>query len=101
MYMGIPVTIWDRTRNFICYVLDDLFRHYYMMPINQKLTNILAGKELRPLTEYERNISIVLINTHYSFEPAIPLPPNAIEIAGIHAQTAQPIRDKVIIILMF
>ncbi|KAF7399117.1 hypothetical protein HZH68_007709 [Vespula germanica] len=96
IYMGIPVTIWDRTLNFICYVLDDLFRHYYMMPINQKLTNILAGKELRPLTEYERNISIVFINTHYSFEPAIPLPPNAIEIAGIHAQTAQPIRDKMI-----
>lgn len=72
-----------------------------MLPINQKLGNTITAKELRPLSEMKKKISFVFINTHHSFELAIPLPPNAIEIDGIHVQTAQSICDKVIIILTF
>lgn len=93
-YMAKPVGLWSRTLNFIYFTLDDVIRRYYTMPINQKLANEFVGKELRPLTEYEKNISILFVNTHYSFEPGIPLPPNAVEIAGIHAQAAKPVRDE-------
>ncbi|KAK2585930.1 hypothetical protein KPH14_010514 [Odynerus spinipes] len=94
LYMAKPVSLWDRTLNFIYFTLDDLLRHYYMMPINQKIANEFFGKELRPLAELEKNISVLFVNTHYSFEPSIPLPSNAIEIAGIHAQAAEPVRDE-------
>ncbi|TGZ46717.1 hypothetical protein DBV15_11966, partial [Temnothorax longispinosus] len=53
---------------------------------------------IRPLHEIEKErINIVLINTHAAFEPAIPLPPNTLEIAGLNAQAVQPIAGEVVV----
>nr|XP_012222825.1 PREDICTED: UDP-glucuronosyltransferase 2B16-like isoform X1 [Linepithema humile] len=90
-----PTGIWQRTWNALYYVVDDLIRHYYYLPNQQRLAEQYVGHEIRPLHEIEKNISIVLINTHSSFESAIPLPPNALEIGGIHAQKVQPIPGEV------
>ncbi|XP_071579254.1 UDP-glycosyltransferase UGT5-like isoform X2 [Temnothorax nylanderi] len=58
----------------------------------------LEGHAIRPLREIEKDrINIVLINSHPAFEPAIPLPPNTLEIAGLNAQTVQPIADEVVV----
>lgn len=74
--------------------MDDLIWLYYYIPISQQITNRYIGHEIRSLHEIEKNISIILINTHSAFEPGIPLPPNAIEIGGLHAQTVQRIADE-------
>jgi len=67
------------------------------MPISQRIAERYIGHEIRPLHELEKNITILLINTHPAFEPAIPLPPNAIEIGGLHAQPLQATDEKAVI----
>ncbi|XP_070154423.1 UDP-glucosyltransferase 2-like [Polyergus mexicanus] len=78
--------LWQKTWNTLYYIVDDLLRQYYYMPICQQIAEQYIGHEIRPLHELEKNISILLINTHSTFEPGIPLPPNAIEIGGLNAQ---------------
>lgn len=93
---SIPVGLWERTWNTFYYIMDDLIRQYHYLPINQQLfAEQYIGHKIRPLHEIEKTISIVLINSHSPFDNAIPLPPNALEIGGMHAQIAQPIPGEV------
>ncbi|XP_014489120.1 PREDICTED: UDP-glucuronosyltransferase 2B20-like [Dinoponera quadriceps] len=95
-HLGIagPEGFWQRTWNAINYIIDDLFRNYYYLPKAQQLAERYVGHEIRPLYEIEKDISILLINSHPAFESAIPLPPNAIEVGGMHAQTSQAASDE-------
>ncbi|EFN78744.1 UDP-glucuronosyltransferase 2B18 [Harpegnathos saltator] len=89
-----PEGFWQRMWNVINYIIDDLTRNYYYLPKTQQLAQRYVGHKIRPLSEIEKDIGIVLINSHPAFEPAIPLPPNAIEIGGMHAQNSQGIIDE-------
>jgi glucuronosyltransferase len=90
--------LWLKTWNALYYIVDDLLRHYYYLPIMQQLTEEYIGHAIRPLHEIEKDsINIVLINSHPAFEPAIPLPPNTLEIAGLNAQEVEPIADEEIV----
>ncbi|TGZ47946.1 UDP-glucuronosyltransferase 2B19, partial [Temnothorax longispinosus] len=90
--------LWLKTWNVLYYIVDDLIRYYYFLPAVQRLTEEYVGHAIRPLREIEKDrINIVLINSHPAFEPAIPLPPNTLEIAGLNAQTVQPIADEVVV----
>ncbi|XP_071625903.1 UDP-glycosyltransferase UGT5-like [Temnothorax longispinosus] len=93
-----PVGLWQKTWNTVYFIADDFIRYYYFLPIVQRLAEEYVGHAIRPLHEIEKDrINIVLINSHSAFEPAIPLPPNALEIGGFHVQAIKPIPgDKVV-----
>jgi len=77
---------------------DNLIRHYYYLPIVQRIAEKYVGHPLRPLHKIETDrINILLINSHPAFEPAIPLPPNALEVAGLNTQPVQPIDGEVVV----
>ncbi|RLU25670.1 hypothetical protein DMN91_001827 [Ooceraea biroi] len=81
-----PANLWQRTLNVLYYIIEDFIRHYYFLPASQRLAEQYVGHKIRPLRELEKTISIVLINSHFTFDNAIPLPPNTIEVGGMHAQ---------------
>ncbi|XP_072759092.1 UDP-glycosyltransferase UGT5-like [Anoplolepis gracilipes] len=91
-----PEGLWQKTWNSFYYIADDLVRNYYYMPISQRNAERYIGHAIKPLHELERNISIVLLNTHSAFEFGIPLPPNAIEIGGLHAQIIRTADEKAV-----
>lgn len=73
-------------------------RHYYFLPVAQRFAEEYVGHSIRPLYEIEKDsISIVLINSHCAIESGIPLPPNALEVGGLHAQIVQPIAGDIIV----
>ncbi|XP_071579798.1 UDP-glycosyltransferase UGT5-like [Temnothorax nylanderi] len=93
-----PEGLWLRTWNALYFFVDDLIRYYYYFPIIQRLTEEYVGHAMRPLHEIEKDrINIILINSHPAFEPAIPLPPNTLEIAGLNAQAVQPIAGEIVV----
>ncbi|XP_071579800.1 UDP-glucosyltransferase 2-like isoform X1 [Temnothorax nylanderi] len=93
-----PEGLWLKTWNALYFIVDDLIRYYYYFPIIQRLTEEYVGHAVRPLHEIEKDrINTVLINTHPAFEPAIPLPPNTLEIAGLNAQAVQPIAGEIVV----
>ncbi|KMQ88824.1 udp-glucuronosyltransferase 2b1, partial [Lasius niger] len=89
-----PINLWQKSLNALYYIVGDFIRHFYYTPNSQRIAEQYIGHKIRPLHELEKNITIVLINTHSAFEPGIPLPPNAIEIGGLHAQPVQRIADE-------
>ncbi|XP_011860567.1 PREDICTED: UDP-glucuronosyltransferase 2B19-like isoform X2 [Vollenhovia emeryi] len=93
-----PEGLLLRTWNVVYFIIDNLVRKYYFLPITQQLAEEYIGHAIRPLREIEKDsINIVLINTHPAFESAIPLPPNTLEIAGLNAQDVQPIAGEVVV----
>lgn len=93
-----PEGLWLRTWNALYYVVDDLMRHYYFLPTVQRMAEEYIGHPIRRLREIEKDsIDIVLLNSYSAFESAIPLPPNTFEIAGLNAQTMQPIPGEEIV----
>ncbi|XP_025990738.1 UDP-glycosyltransferase UGT5 isoform X2 [Solenopsis invicta] len=95
-----PIGLWLRTLNVLYYIADNCIRHYYFLPIVQRIAEEYMGHAIRPLHEIEKDsINIVLINTHSAFEPGIPLPPNTLEIAGLNAQAVEPFAGEVVVTL--
>ncbi|XP_012531533.2 UDP-glycosyltransferase UGT5 [Monomorium pharaonis] len=93
-----PVGLWQRTCNVLYYILNDFIRYYYFLPVVQQLAENYMGHAIRPLREIEKDsINIVLINTHATLESGIPLPPNTLEIAGLNAQTVEPVAGEVVV----
>lgn len=45
------------------------------------------------LSELEKNVSLVLVNSHYSLGQPRPLMPNVVEVGAMHCRPAQPLQD--------
>jgi len=73
-------------------MIDDIIRHFYFFPTCQRIAEQYVGQTITSLRELEKTISVILINTHYVINDEIPLPSNAIEIGGMHAQMQSPVR---------
>lgn len=95
--LSITTSYRDRAWNALSFMMDDFLRYYYYLPKVQELAERYVGHKLSPLLEIQRNVSILLVNTHSSFEPGIPFPSNVLQIAGMHAQAAKPITDEVML----
>ncbi|KAG5338448.1 UDB17 glucuronosyltransferase, partial [Acromyrmex heyeri] len=93
-----PIGLWQRTWSTVYFTVDNFIRHYYYLPIMQRLAEKYVGHTIRPLYEIEKNdIDIVLLNSHPAFEYGIPLSPNILEIAGLNAQDVKPIDGEIVV----
>ncbi|KAG5338450.1 UD2C1 glucuronosyltransferase, partial [Acromyrmex heyeri] len=98
-YLSIakPIGLWQRTWSTVYFTVDNFIRHYYYLPIMQRLAEKYIGHTIRPLHEIEKNINILLLNSHPAFDYGIPLPPNTLEISGLNAQAIKPIDGEIVV----
>lgn len=54
----------------------------------------VLGDPTVSLSELEKNVSMVLVNSHYSLGHPRPLMPNVVEVGGMHCRPARPLQDK-------
>lgn len=77
------LNFWERTQNFLFGVFQSLNNHLFLIP---KLDAIMH--EYLPntpsLDEINKNVSLVLLNSHASTNQPVPHVPNMIEIGGFH-----------------
>ncbi|XP_041987992.1 UDP-glucosyltransferase 2-like [Aricia agestis] len=85
--MTLPFTdqmsFYERTVNtFILF----FYIYWYEIEIRWKEQKLLEGKfgRLPPLEEIAKNTSVVLVNTHYSWNGVRILPPSVVEVGGLH-----------------
>ncbi|XP_045616802.2 UDP-glucosyltransferase 2 [Procambarus clarkii] len=65
--------------------LDFYWRYWQVIPKLQKeISAQFPG--LPPLLELERNVSLVLANTHFSMGPVLPLLPSQVDVGGMHCR---------------
>ncbi|XP_057663227.1 uncharacterized protein LOC130898167 [Diorhabda carinulata] len=91
----IPVLFMDysdrmnflqRLENTLMLVYSKFIHFYYIGPSGNEYSKKYLGVDLYQGGDILYNISLLLINRHYSFQTPKPLTPNVIEVGGIHIE---------------
>ncbi|XP_050676493.1 UDP-glucosyltransferase 2-like [Leptidea sinapis] len=95
-YLPMPLSFWQRIVNNFIYVMKtlDFWKSFPTIKSDyQTYFEPLAkarGIPLPPFEDAHRNISIMFVNSHPSFDPVRVMPPNVIDIAGYHIEDKTP-----------
>ena len=83
------MTIFQIMANFIFHNYVLYYRKFHHLPIMENTTQKYFGN-LTPLpSEIEKNISLVMVNTHHSLDYPRPLVPAMIAVGGLHIKPGQ------------
>lgn len=77
------MTFWQRFKNTIFVKFVSVQSRYYIN-VQNDIVKKHFGPEMPDIVELERDISLMLINSHQIFHGVRPLTPAVVEIAGIH-----------------
>ena len=78
----------DRLRNTIVYIFGELNRNLLFFPQQEKIMKKYFS-EAPALNELVYNASLVLLNSHWSTNMAVPRVPNMVDLGGIHVKPPQ------------
>jgi glucuronosyltransferase len=82
------MSFWERLKNTVQTEIIKLAYYYYY---SEKPTHRIASKyfdyDLPPLSDIARNVSVVLVNTHFSINEPRPTVPAVVEVGGLHIQS--------------
>ncbi|XP_049873577.1 UDP-glycosyltransferase UGT5-like [Pectinophora gossypiella] len=82
-----PESFVGRVRNWYFTVYEYLWWKYWFLPKNEELVKKYVPNLKEPvpsLFEMQRNASLILINSHFSFDPPTAYLPNVVEVGGLH-----------------
>nr|CAD7599797.1 unnamed protein product [Timema genevievae] len=83
------MTFIKRLQNFMLHVFTIISRNYYYMDRSDKQSRTYFGDEMPYVGSYETNMSIIMVNTHFSFDHPQPHVPAIIPVGGLHLKPAQ------------
>lgn len=82
------MNFWERLHNGLFGLVGDIKRYLYFYPkVNKVLQEYFPGSP--SVEELNKNISIMLLNSHVSSNQPVPRVPNMIEIGGFHISPPQ------------
>ncbi|XP_058975190.1 UDP-glucosyltransferase 2-like [Musca domestica] len=91
---GSHMSLWERTVNVLANVVDDLCLNYLMLPDHEKVYKKYFPNAKLSMDEARRNVSLVLLNDHFSLRAPRPYVPNMIEVGGLHIkQKPDPLEE--------
>ncbi|XP_026290580.2 UDP-glucosyltransferase 2-like [Frankliniella occidentalis] len=89
-----PMNLWQRARNtYQLLAAQYLFKVHIQDPSDEVVREFF-GADTPPISEMLRSTSLVMINGHVSFTLARPLPPNTLEVGGLHLKNRRPDRSS-------
>lgn len=77
------MSFYERFINFGAQVVHEIYYYYWMMQ-NDYAISKKYFENLPPLKSIAHNISLLLVNSHFSYTLPRPLVPSVIEVGGIH-----------------
>ncbi|KAJ6640035.1 UDP-glycosyltransferase UGT5 [Pseudolycoriella hygida] len=77
------MTFFQRVCNVLAYVGETLYMDWIYMPKQAKVYNEIFPDPKPTLDELLRNVSLVLVNSHFSLQFPRPYVPNMIEVGGL------------------
>jgi glucuronosyltransferase len=81
------MSFWERLRNTVqTEILKWVYYSYSEKP-TQRIISKYFGDDLPPLSDIARNVSIVLVNSHFSINQPRPTVPAVVEVGGLHIQS--------------
>ncbi|XP_071546540.1 UDP-glycosyltransferase UGT5-like [Panulirus ornatus] len=89
------MTFWQRFLNMLMHVIYPFYwRTWMVMPMIQREISRQFPK-LPSLLELEGNVSLTLLNSHFSINTPLPLLPSQVEIGTIHCRPANSLPQEV------
>ncbi|PZC79478.1 hypothetical protein B5X24_HaOG200298 [Helicoverpa armigera] len=82
-----PTSFWGRMRNLYFSMYEYIYWRYFYMEEQEQLVKKYLKDLPQPvpnLYDVERNASLILVNSHFSFDPPTAYLPNVVEIGGSH-----------------
>ncbi|KAJ8722031.1 hypothetical protein PYW08_004433 [Mythimna loreyi] len=82
-----PTSFWGRLRNLYLNIYDYFWWRFWFLPKQEELVKKYIPDLPQPvpsLYELQKNASLLLLNTHFSFQSPVAFLPNIVEIGGLH-----------------
>ncbi|XP_021942239.1 UDP-glucuronosyltransferase 2C1-like isoform X3 [Zootermopsis nevadensis] len=80
------MTFFQRLHNTAIYVWNSVLWHALLMPMNEVAMRYHFGRGPPSVWEAEKNVSLVMVNSHWSQSYPLPLLPAVIQLGNIHIQ---------------
>nr|XP_022913455.1 UDP-glucuronosyltransferase 1-9-like [Onthophagus taurus] len=87
------MTFYEKILNTIVLHLTKTWHKYYPNDETNKFIQEMFGRNTPHVDELRKNVSLVMVNSHFSIQQSRPIPPNFIEIGGIHLKS-NPVLPK-------
>nr|XP_053653646.1 UDP-glycosyltransferase UGT5-like [Cherax quadricarinatus] len=89
-----PMSLWHRFHNALVHIGFALYwRKWTIVPLIQKEISA-QFPELPLLLDLERNVSLSLLNSHFSMNTPLPLLPSQVEVGAMHCRPANPLPQE-------
>lgn len=79
------MNFWQRTFNTLNTLFNKMYFNYFTQH-QDELIKKYVGPNMPSVRELERNISMILVNSHFSLNGVRPMTPALIEVGGLHVQ---------------
>ena len=95
-YLPYPsdMNLWQRTVNTVMRVVAPVLRKNIILGRLENTIQKVLGDSSVSISSLERNVSMVLVNSHHSMGTPRPLLPNVVEIGGMHCRPAKSIANS-------
>lgn len=91
---GDHMNLWERTVNTIVRFITPYLRNRLVLSRLDGVVQRFLKDPFVSLSEVEKNVSMVLVNSHYSLGYPRPLLPNVVEVGGMHCRNPRPLEDE-------
>ncbi|XP_066998723.2 UDP-glucosyltransferase 2 [Anabrus simplex] len=81
------MNFWERMHNTYLYLTKAFLWKFKILPLNEAVMRKHFGPEVPPISEFEYNDTLLLIDNHWCMSYPRPLLPNVVELTGLHVQT--------------
>ncbi|XP_049946280.1 UDP-glycosyltransferase UGT5-like [Schistocerca serialis cubense] len=86
----------ERVQNTLAGIIPSIVRQLYYLPkLDEIVRMYLNDTELPKLSEIEKQISLLLINYHFTHGCPRPLVPNMVEVGGLHIKTPKALPEDI------
>lgn len=79
-----PMNFFERIRNVAMFWFTTTFYNTWLRWCDHSIAKEAFGPDIPNVREVGRNVSLMLVNTHYTLHGAQLYPPNVIEVGGLH-----------------
>lgn len=87
-------SVTDVPPSFLHRLVSPYLRNHLVLNKLEGVVQRVLGDPSVSLAELEKNVSMVLVNSHYSLGHPRPLMPNVVEVGAMHCRPARPLQDK-------
>lgn len=84
------MTFVQRMINTLTSIAESMFVNLVYLPAHEKLLHEFFGPNTPSLSSLQTNVSLVLLNTHFTLNYPRPYMNNMIEVGGLHIQSEPP-----------